>query len=359
MSQEKTTVGNVCLVLCGVIGAMIAGELALRVAGFSPIHVNPLSSFHEPHSLVGYRGKPNFSGRFRRAEFDVTIEHDEQGFRKQEFQQPRERSERQVLIFGDSFTWGWGVGQGKVFTDQMNRWMPGYHIRNFGLNASGTVQQFAIFESLAQDLVQAGDTVALVFVYNDFRDNVTRPLRAEVSDGRLQRIGPTRLLSASHSAALKRISYLYNYIAFSAAALKETLEERQARRRTPRSADPENRRNAIVVAQYALAEFKQIIEKKGARFLVVYVPQQGEIHETQHLEEGEARNEAAYREAFQTCAESLKLRALDLLPSFLEAKKSRPGERLTFGRDKHWNEHGHALAAKVIAEHILAMDRGS
>ncbi len=357
MTRAKTFGLRLFAVLCGIAGAVLLGELALRIGGFSPIHVNPLNSFHEPHALVGYRGKPNFSGRFRRSEFDVSIEHDQNGFRKQEHQQGKEKSKHQVLVFGDSFTWGWGVGQGKGLTDQMNQWMPDYHIMNFGLNASGTVQQFTIFEALAQHMVQPGDTVALVFVGNDFTDNVIRFLRAEVKDGQVRRVGPTRLLATKGDFDLRYVSYFYNYVAFSAAVLKATIEEKRARKKLRKLIDLSGKRNELVVAQHFLAEFNRLVEQKQASFLVVYVPQQGEMNETAELDETEAKNESTYRRAFQACAETLKLRTLDLLPYFLQAKALRPGERFTFGRDKHWNENGHALAAKVIAENILAMDR--
>lgn len=357
MARAKTIGLRLCAVLCGIAGAVLLGELALRIGGFSPIHVNPLNSFHEAHPLVGYRGKPNFSGRFRRAEFDVNIEHDEKGFRKQEQRHSNEKSKHQVLVFGDSFTWGWGVGQGKGFTDQMNQWMPDYHIMNFGLNASGTVQQFTIFEALARNMVQPGDTVALVFVGNDFTDNVIRFLRAEVKDGQVRRVGPTRLLATKGDFDLKYVSYFYNYVVFLAAVLKATIEEKRARKKLRKLVNLSGRRNELVVAQHFLAEFEKLVEQKQASFLVVYVPQQGELNETAELDETEARNELTYRKAFKACTETLKLRTLDLLPYFLEAKKLRPAERFTFGRDKHWNESGHALAAKVIAENILAMDR--
>lgn len=357
MAKAKPICFRLVSVLCGIVGAVLLGELALRIGGFSPIYANPLNSFHEPHPLVGYRGKPNFSGRFRRAEFDVKIEHDENGFRKQERRHSKEKSKRQVLVFGDSFTWGWGVDQGRVFTDQMNTSMPDYHIMNFGLNASGTVQQFTIFEALAQNMVQPGDTVVLVFVGNDFTDNVNRFLRAEVKDGRVRRVGPTRLLGTRGGFDLKYISYLYNYVVFSAAVLKATIEEKKAKKKLRRSIDLHGKRNEVIVAQHFLAEFRKLVEQKQANFLVVYVPQQGELHETAELDETEARNEATYRKAFQACAESLQLHTLDLLPYFLEAKKLRPAERFTFRRDKHWNDNGHALAAKVIAENILARDQ--
>lgn len=357
MVNAKSLGLRLCAVLCGMAGAMLLGELALRIGGFSPVHVNPLNAFHEPDPLVGYRGKPDFSGRFRRAEFDVVIEHDENGFRKQEHQQVKEKSKQQVLVFGDSFTWGWGVSQGKVFTDQMNKWLPAYHIMNFGLNGSGTVQQFTLFEALAQDRVQPGDTVVLAFVGNDFTDNVIRFLRAEVMNGQVHRVGPTRLLRKKRDFDLKYASYLYNYIVFAASVAKTTFEEKLARRKLSKAVNLKGKRNELVVARHFLGEFKRVVEQRRAKFLVVYVPQQGEIKEAAELDATEAQNESIYRSAFQDCAESLKLRTLDLLPYFLEAKALRPGERFTFGDDKHWNENGHALAAKVIAQNILSMDQ--
>jgi hypothetical protein len=206
-------------------------------------------------------------------------------------------------------------------------------------------------------MVQPGDTVALVFVGNDFTDNVIRFLRAEVKDGQVRRVGPTRLLEKKGDFDLKYVSYFYNYVVFSAAVLKATIEEKRARKKLRKLINLSGRRNELVVAQHFLAEFKKLVEQKQASFLVVYVPQQGELNETAELDETEAKNESTYRRAFQACAETLKLRTLDLLPYFLQAKALRPGERFTFGRDKHWNENGHALAAKVIAEDILAMDR--
>jgi hypothetical protein len=228
---------------------------------------------------------------------------------------------------------------------------------NFGLNASGTVQQFTIFEALAQNMVQPGDTVVLAFVGNDFTDNVIRFLRAEVKDGQVRRVGPIRLLGTKGDFDLKYVSYLYNYVVFSAAVVKSTLEEKRARRKLRKLIDLNGKRNEFAVAKHFLAEFSKLVEQRQARFLAVYVPQQGEMKETAELDERDARNESTYRLAFQACAETLQLRTLDLLPYFLEAKKLRPGERFTFVRDKHWNENGHALAAKVIAENILAMDR--
>ena len=56
-------------------------EAGLRLAGYSPANVNPLKAFHEYDPLTGHIGKKNYSGRFRRPEFDASVVHDSRGFR--------------------------------------------------------------------------------------------------------------------------------------------------------------------------------------------------------------------------------------------------------------------------------------
>ena len=141
---------GITLVLAVVV-ACLAGEVVLRLAGYSRTYVNPLQSFHQFDEKFGHRGRPDFTGRFHRREFDVTVEHDARGFRRQQYQNPRSSDRPAVFVFGDSFTWGWGVGQGKVYTDVMSRKLPGCHVENFALSGSGTVQQFEIFRTYAAE----------------------------------------------------------------------------------------------------------------------------------------------------------------------------------------------------------------
>jgi hypothetical protein len=152
----------------GLLLALLAGEIALRVVGYDRSYFNPLHSFHEADPFLGHRGRPGFEGRFRRPEFDVTVAHDEHGFRRHEHARPRTPGDTAVLVFGDSFTWGWGVSQGEVFTDQMHARLPGHTVKNFGLNSSGTAQQFLIFERYGLDGLQPGDHVVVMFSNNDF-----------------------------------------------------------------------------------------------------------------------------------------------------------------------------------------------
>jgi hypothetical protein len=112
LSARKKHLFILTTLFLSVGAACLVTEFSLRLTGYDRKYVNPLHSFHERDSRIGYRGKANFTGRFHGHEFDVVISHDEHGFRKHETPSPSNPNHR-VFVLGDSFTWGWGVAQGK------------------------------------------------------------------------------------------------------------------------------------------------------------------------------------------------------------------------------------------------------
>ena len=92
---------------CGI------AEVGLRIAGYDRTYVNPLHSFHERDPRVGYCGKPDFVGRFYSTQFDVVVAHDSDGFRRQEVRNKASDPANRIFVLGDSYVWGWGVGQGQ------------------------------------------------------------------------------------------------------------------------------------------------------------------------------------------------------------------------------------------------------
>lgn len=341
---------------CSIVLACVLGEIGLRCAGYNRAYVNPIASFHENHPLVGWRGRPNFVGRFRRPEFDVLVAHDELGFRRHEHQQPPERCRHKVIVLGDSFTWGWGVDQGEVFTDQMNLLMPGYSVENFGLIASGTVQQFAMFEAYVRERLYPGDTVVVAFFSNDFGDSTNpnhgRQLHAELRDGRVCLVPPQPPTAERWKNKAKQYSYLFNLAAY---CWDQCILPRDAPFPTDISMLGDQA-PSVVVTRHFLDEFRRACAEKHARFVVAYIPGQGELGESLGDADRCRQSEEVVRRTFFQCAESLGIESIDLLPSFLEAKRAGRFERLTFRLDEHWNAAGHILAAEAIAQYILYRD---
>jgi len=361
-----------------VVVALVVCEFGLRVGGYSPTYVNAMGSFHQADEVCGHRGRPNFSARFHNPEFDVQVAHDNHGFRRQDFQRPDDNPRGRVFAFGDSFTWGWGVDQGEVYTDQLSLLLDDWRIENFGVNGAGTVAEYELFASECRDRLQAGDVVLVMFFQNDFLDNVTGSRHAELQDGEVVLLPANSYLRPSWKRTCQQKSYLFNYLSFVANRFQMERKLRQANAQPNVSglagaaqsaagirtaASPEAKmlkskepgsfvgsEAQIAVTRYFLSKWKQDCEDRGARLIIAYIPGMVELGEYPGVRV--ASNEQDFRAAFFDSAESLEIETLDLLPGMLSAKRKRDLGPLAFARDTHWNSTGHHVVAEIIAQRL-------
>ena len=212
----------------GLVAACGIVELGLRVAGYGRNYTNPMGSFFEPDGDLGCHGKANFVGRFRRTDFDVVVEHDENGFRRNE--SPVDPAARHnVYVLGDSFVWGYGVGQHDLLTNQMQRLLSGRRVHNLGLIGAGTVQEYLIFQKYVVDRLRPGDTVVLVFFSNDFGDNVGRHssgrVYATIDDGQIRLVPPAPVSTMRQwKNWMKDASYLFNLVTYCTDRFRKTAD---------------------------------------------------------------------------------------------------------------------------------------
>jgi hypothetical protein len=305
--------------------------------------------------VLGYRGRPDFEGRFAPpGKFDVRVRHDGNGFRAQEHAKPPEACRRRLDVYGDSFVWGWGVDQGEVFTDLLNRDLPDTCVGNLGLNASGTVIQYTLFETEGSRRIAPGDTVLVLFCHNDFADNYDQEEEASavIEDGRVRRLPPRRPFQSPTRAFLKQNVYLYSLVSFVAAQLRQSSGQDRDEERMLKHAGIEADDPRLVVTEHFLAVFRDDVRGRGARFLVAYIPPGAEYGEPRRDAERESQAAALYRTALTGILERQGIEFVDLLPDFLAAKRSHPELALTLERDAHWARSGHALVAQVIARAV-------
>ena len=118
-------------------------ELVLRAFDQLPVHKNPLSGFQKADSTLGWIGKPDYRGRFRSAEFDVLVEHDDLGFRLADY----EGSDAAAALPAHA-TPGWPKGEtagsetGQSFQGSLQAWSRRAAIllrRIFAANQDGNV----------------------------------------------------------------------------------------------------------------------------------------------------------------------------------------------------------------------------
>ena len=342
----------VLAVLLSLLATAVVGEGVLRLAGYSPANVNPLKAFHEFDPVLGWRGRKLCNSRFTRPDFDVVIAQDAAGFRKQvNLEAKANQSPHRVIVFGDSFVWGWGVAQGEVFTDRMNLLLRDYSIHNYGINGIGTVVEYLLFSTEVRKLLRPDDVVILLFCNNDFEDNVDRKkVHAEAANGNVKVVNPAKPLTTPLEDWLRNHSYFCNFICYRADLYRLTRVNRkredEALKRTISESD-----ERFSVAKYCLTQFQADCESARARFVVVHIPSQEELSESRTSRPNKLANEKARAETLFSIARASHIETIDLLPGFL-ARKNKTGTALTFKTDGHWNSAGHQAVAELLSEYL-------
>jgi len=324
-------------------------EAVLRIIGYKPAYVNPLPAFHQGDPVLGWVGVPGFSARFKRGDFDVFISMNDEGFRKSECNIKPDPTARKIMFLGDSFTWGWGLEQGRVFTDILQDELgPGFHIINRGVNAYGTVQQKLLLER--EIGAEKPTLVVLMFYLNDYDDNLDpddlqRPY-CSVDNGKVVvRNSPVlKPLGETYSPAI-RISYaaslLTYYGDYFIRLAKRVLSSEKVRNRDITGLEPE----IVAVADQVISEMKGICDSQGADFALLYVPSADEM---------ESEDESVYLSTLKKICTAHDIELLDFVSTFktAEAELKKKGESLFFRNDKHWTAGGHRLAASLLLDHI-------
>ncbi len=345
---------RIAAALAGAIGAIGIAELGLRAFDYGPTHVNPLRAFHDTDPVLGHRGRRGYSGRFTQLpDFDVVIANDARGFRRHERRVDPSLARHKLCVFGDSFTWGYGAGQGQVFTDVLVELAPHLDVRNLGINATGTSTQLALWESEVAATVGAGDHVLVMFFQNDFSDNVDPDrVHGELQGDMVLTRPPVRPLASPFGQWFKDNCYLFNAVSCACDTWK--LQRRRAEEAAHVPGSVAVGGDLVRIAAHYLAAFRDATRARGAQFTVAYVPGQAEVGEAPNHSEQLLGNDRAYRAAFFTLARDLALDVIDLLPALLAARSAEPGVRLTFPLNCHWTARGHEVVARVLAAEFAA-----
>ena len=348
----KRSLHRLFAVALGALFALVAVDLFMRWTDAAPLQRNPLSGFHRTDRELGWLGTPDFRARFRRPEFDVVIETGPDGFRRPALD-PMELDPGapRVAFLGDSFTWGWGVEQGEVFTDHLRLLAGGsLDVRNCGVNAFGTGQQLLLLERLS-DTTQI-DQAVVVFFGNDLKDNTDpkggkRPWFRLEGDDLVRENQPVRRGVAGawrelwrRSPALSMLRFQANEVA---AALEAAVEEPEAEpARTEQTVREERWRVQIAI----LTELRAFCAQRGIRLRVLGVPGRAEVEPSEGDDRASQTSPVA---RLGEVSERLGIEYLDLTAP-LRARAGEAEGALYYPQDGHWTEDGHRAVAEVLHE---------
>jgi len=329
-------------------------EAVLRVAGYSPTYVNPLNSFHGGDKQLGWVGIPSFTGRFHKKDFDVLISMNEKGFRKLQSKIQPSPGARSVMFLGDSFTWGWGVSQGNVFTDYLqNELGPGFRVINCGVNSYGTVQEKILLQQLLP--VDKPIAVGVMFCFNDFDDNVNRskldrPYCTLESGKVVLHNSPVAHPIGGIFSRLMRNSYAVSFLAYYSNQLNQVIKDNipgHAANRGLKSPAPSIELKMIM--EHTLSEMKATSQSNGARLFVVYIPLAAEL-DSSYI--------SVYLPAMREICAKLEIDFLNPTECMraVYPETGPKGEPLYFTNDGHWTAEGHRIAALVIRDYIQSLN---
>jgi len=125
----------------------------------------------EYNPAIGFRFIPGLKARVPHEGGGYLIRTNNEGFRcKHNFVKEKRAGIRRVLLFGNSYTAGDGVSNGKRYGDYLEKIIPNLEVYNFGMPATGTDQHYLIYKEFARKIKHDLMVIA-VFVENIRRVN--------------------------------------------------------------------------------------------------------------------------------------------------------------------------------------------
>ncbi|MCS6860810.1 MAG: GDSL-type esterase/lipase family protein [Abditibacteriales bacterium] len=378
-NRWQSLVSGVALMGIGVLCAIGVCEMALRVK--APPALWPrvtMYEFFRYDPLLGWANRPRSAGYHKSYEFDHLVKINSRGLRDREYSYKRRSGVKRILCLGDSFTWGHGVDQSKVFTEVMeNELLQGAEVINAAVAGYGTAQQWLWLRE--EGVKYRPDLVILGFYVNDFDDNVDTSLGEDypkpwftLKGGNLVLHGVPvprnrrRRAPPSLEKLLDRHLYTYRLARLIKRKWRKDESQKDAHRqnevREPAWQIPNPSHVAFSpdsvphqplpgeeVTEALLKAIQHRCQEMQAGFLVVLIPQRQDVRPSDPLP---PPFPYVYERARTICQRN-RIDYLDLRPLLVEREER--GQKVYFDVDPHWNEEGHRIAAEAIYRRIMDM----
>lgn len=286
--------------------------------------VVPWEGLIEFHPKLGWKPKPNFDGyclEQRDDVFHVVTGPDGWPGRSS-------LSESPVVVFGDSFAFGYGIDARKSFLELV----PEVPIKAIAAPGYNLVQEVLLMEELSSEL-EGKLVVWLVCLANDLYDN----LSPEMSGYRT----PFVRWSETHTR-WEIVAHHVNPSPWSCSAGRQGVLRFRFDQGFGASGFLSDR--AYSACGFLISQGRDITRRAGADLVVATIPtpRQLECDQASASEEGTGGFDPEYPdEQIGAICERLQVRFVPLKPYLNRADYKR--------RDEHWNEKGHQKVAEVLA----------
>ncbi|MCS6856306.1 MAG: SGNH/GDSL hydrolase family protein [Sandaracinaceae bacterium] len=317
----------------------------------------------EYHPLIAYKFIPNLKVRIPHESGGYLVQTNRMGFRSNhEFMRERNPQKKRVLVFGDSFTAGDGVSNGKRYTDIIEKLIPSLEVYNFGVSGTGSDQHYLIWREFARDTEH--DVMVIAVLVENIRRIVARYRRYLDEEGR-------RVLFAKPYFVLEGDKLVLKGCPPKREALREDELPPEEQPYVERGGRFELIRR--VINQLGIKDFvhklthyqpfpeydspdhpawllmkailRQWVEEYGQKERVILMP----IPLYYHIEE--SCDATPYRRRFEEVAEELGVHLHDPLPDFW-AYPPEVRRAFRFEKDIHPTPEGHRVLAESLKKSI-------
>jgi len=197
MPRPLATAG---LALAAILAALLAAEVLARARGHRPWTPDPVAADVEPGGSL-YRPDPTLGYALRPGSYDVTLAsglrfhatHDAEGHRTTAAAGAGDGGapdRPEIWIFGDSFSYGWAVGDEQTYPWLLQTAFPRHRVVNFAVGGYGTLQALLQLEAALRSHPHPALVVLAHNFFHDARNTFSRLRRREVAPwNRLGTIG--------------------------------------------------------------------------------------------------------------------------------------------------------------------------
>lgn len=343
---------------CGLAFLVAEGALRLLLPGYvasAGIEQNFFCRFDDE---LGWRPLPDVSGQHQRHGFSVFVHQNQFGLRgPNTMRREKTTTTTRMLVLGDSYVWGYGVDQDRIFTDPQVH-QSEMELINFGVSGYGTDQEFLLY--LREGTFFEADEVVLAFTpYNDVENNLS-PKQYDKLKPYFTISGHQLVLHRDHVRENKfqsGIDWVWSHSRVVNVLDKgfRTLQNRWFLRNMSRGINvpqsgilhPEavsaKDREGIELTLRILLDLRDAVRSQNARFSVIFIPYKPHI-----------LKKVSHNHPFvPLLAKRLEEFHIDYYEPYFLFLHEKEAKQLFNEFDNHFSQGGHAIFGKILVNPLL------
>lgn len=304
-------------------------------------------------SLLGWRHFPNVRVTHQMPGYSCEYEINAKGIRsRKNYSYNKPHNMRRIVLIGDSFTFGHGVGEQDRYSDKLEEKFKNTEVINMGTSGYSTAQQYLFLKTEGMkyepDLVIVG-----LYITNIRRnlDSISRPRFKVINDSlELSNYPLHQIDSLTVSDDENETTAVDNFIVRYSRFIQFINDKiNYVEKRLDPLPEYEDGNEGWTLLKSLLLEIRKTAAGAGSKTLIVLIPH--------HSYYGGNMSKYASRHPFEQMkkfSDEHDYFFIDLLPLFEKYAVKKNWKDLVIEGDGHWNAKGHEMASDSIFQFILS-----